>query len=518
MARLNHEKLRVHPYSPQGVQVFLWLAVLSISLLTWNCQDTQIAEGKALAQQHCATCHALPSPDLLPNNVWKYSTLPYMGTLMGVQKEIDQLQKPLSDYAILKSPQALISDDDWEKIKAYYLAESPSKFPETKVSSIAPLEKLFRVEDLPLKMEGGTFPNFTAIKIDEGNRQIIAGDQSNRIIWLLDKQGKAIQQWKDQNALTHVEGSAGKYRFTYIGTTTQANPDVNGVSQLVHFTKESTPIIQQDLKNLNRPLQVSSANMDEDAGDELISCEFGFQVGGLSIWKKGKTGSWVQHVVEAQTGATRVIIKDFNQDGKQDMLALFAQGDERIILYLNQGKLKFSQKILLRFPPIYGTSSFDIADLDQDGDWDIVCTAGDNADFSTVLKPYHGVYVFTNEGYYTFKQRAFFPQNGATKVLAADFDLDGDQDLVSIALFPDVQKRGAEGFLYLENTGKSFQTKSLPIQHLGRWSVMDVGDLDGDGDLDIALGSHAVAKFPEGSFDPAWKQAKGVLILRNLKR
>lgn len=515
---INQEKLSSFRFLPQRLNILLGLLILLISIFTWNCQDTQEAEGKALAQQHCATCHALPSPDLLPNNVWKYSTLPYMGTLMGVQKEIDQLQKPLSDYAILKSPQALIADEDWDKIKAYYLAESPAKFPEGKSNPIVPLENLFRIEDLTLKMEGATFPNFTAIKIDESNHQIIAGDQSNRVIWLLDQQGKAIQQWKDQNALTHIAGSGGKYRFTFIGTTTQANPDVNGVSQSVLFSPDKKLVNQQDLKNLNRPLQVMAANLDEDSAEELVSCEFGFQVGGLSIWKKSKTDTWTQHVLEAQTGATRVIVKDFNQDGKQDMLALFAQGDERIILYLNQGKLQFSRKILLRFPPIYGTSSFDIADLDQDGDWDIVCTAGDNADFSTVLKPYHGVYVFRNEGNFQYKQIAFYPQNGATKVLAADFDMDGDQDLVSIALFPDVQKRAAEGFLYLENTGTTWQVKSMPIQHLGRWSVMDIGDLDGDGDLDMALGSHAVAKFPEGSFDPAWKQAKGVLILRNQKR
>jgi hypothetical protein len=44
---------------------------------------------------------------------------------------------------------------------------------------------------------------------------------------------------------------------------------------------------------------------------------------------------------------------------------------------------------------------------------------------------------------------------------------------------------------------------------------MDCGDIDLDGDMDVVLGSHAVAKFPEGQFNPLWKNAKGVSILRN---
>ena len=50
------------------------------------------------------SCHLLPSPGLLPKNVWKYSTLPYMGILMGIHDEIKNLLQPLKDYVILRFP------------------------------------------------------------------------------------------------------------------------------------------------------------------------------------------------------------------------------------------------------------------------------------------------------------------------------------------------------------------------------------------------------------------------------
>jgi hypothetical protein len=347
----------------------------------------------------------------------------------------------------------------------------------------------------------------TAVRIDARRQQITAGDQSNRVIWKWDDSGKLLETRKNQDALTDITLLGAETLYTFIGTTTQANPDVNGFVSLASTGKKL-------LQGLNRPIGLVSANLDGEAGDELISSEFGFKVGGMSIWKLEK-GVYKKQVLNPQTGATKSIIRDFTGDGKPDILALFAQGDERILLYVNEGGLKFKEKALLRFPSIYGSSSFDVTDIDGDKDLDIVYSAGDNADFTTVLKPYHGVYVFENTGNFTFKQKAFFSQNGATKVMPADFDGDGDPDLLSIALFPDVAKRPGEGAMYFENKKGTFVPMTLPIQHLGRWSVMDIADVDGDGDLDVALGSHAVAKFPEGGFDPQWKQAKGLLILRN---
>jgi cytochrome c553 len=494
------------------MRLILAIALFSVFSYEFPSCKKDVSEGEALAKQYCQSCHAYPDPELLPKNVWQYSTLPYMGIMLGVTHEIDQLQKPLSDYAIMRPASQMISDDDWEKIKEYYLTKAPKELSTPAYSALTVENDLFTIEDLPVAKANGTIPNFTAVRIDASKHQIIAGDQSNRVIWILDATGKPIQTLENQDALTYVEPWKGQYLFTFIGTTTQANPDVNGS---IKTYSSGTPT--DLLKGLNRPIELKSRDLDGDGQEELISSEFGFMQGGMAIWKK--TGNtWTKKVLNPQTGATHVDIRDFNGDGQLDIVALFAQGDERIMLYTNKGGLNFDETRLLRFPSIYGTSSFDMGDVDGDGDLDIVCTAGDNADFSTILKPYHGVYVYANQGNMSFKQHAFYPQNGATKVMLADLDADGDQDMLSIALFPDVAKRPAEGLIYFKNAGKLFSQMTIPVNHLGRWSVMDIADIEGDGDFDVVLGSHAVAKFPAGGFDPAWKTAKGILILRNKRK
>ena len=488
------------------MRILLAIALFSVFSYEFPSCSNKAAEGKELAKTYCASCHMLPEPGSLPKNVWQYSTLPYMGIMMGVDKEIGMLEKPLSDYTILGPGSQLIPDEDWEKIKAYYLEEAPKTL---EMPAYIPLAtaSIFQPEPIVATLPGTTLPNMTAVRIDARRQQITAGDQSNRVIWKWDASGKLLETKTNQDALTDITLLGSETLYTFIGTTTQANPEVNGFVSQASSGKKL-------LQGLNRPIGLVSANLDGEAGDELISSEFGFKVGGMSVWKLEK-GVYKKHLLNPQTGATKSIVRDFTGDGKPDILALFAQGDERILLYENQGGLKFIGKQLLRFPSIYGSSSFDVVDIDGDKDLDMVYTAGDNADFTTVLKPYHGMYIFENTGGFAFKQKAFFSQNGATKVMPGDFDGDGDADLISIALFPDVAARPGEGAMYFENKKGTFVPMTLPIQHLGRWSVMDVADMDGDGDLDVALGSHAVAKFPQGGFDPQWKQAKGLLILRN---
>ncbi len=120
-------------------------------------------------------------------------------------------------------------------------------------------------------------------------------------------------------------------------------------------------------------------------------------------------------------------------------------------------------------------------------------SCGDNADYSPILKPYHGVYIFLNDGNNHFLQKYFFPMHGCFKAMARDFDGDGDLDIAAISFFADYQHHPEEGFVYLKNKGNlSFQPFILPETATGRWLTMDVGDFYRTGRPDIILGNFHV--------------------------
>jgi hypothetical protein len=233
---------------------------------------------------------------------------------MGVATEINGLEKPLSDYAILRPASQMISDEDWLKIKRYYLANAPKTLEMPTYENLEELTGRFEIQKTNVAIQGATIPNFTAVTFDTINQKIIAGDQSNRVIWILDQNGKPIQTIKNQNALTNVDLSNAKnnqYLLTYIGTTTQANPDVNGSAEHVEIKNNTFVNTQKPLQFLNRPIYVITKNLDLSPEDELISNEFGFKNGGLSIWKKDAKNQYHKQVLSTQTGATKTIVMDF---------------------------------------------------------------------------------------------------------------------------------------------------------------------------------------------------------------
>ncbi|WP_409014431.1 MULTISPECIES: FG-GAP repeat domain-containing protein [Dyadobacter] len=273
------------------------------------------------------------------------------------------------------------------------------------------------------------------------------------------------------------------------------------------------------ITGLRRPLQTSAADFNQDGKTDFVVSAFGHNQGGLYVFRQMQGGKFEKAAVREMAGATQSVTGDFNGDGWPDIIALFAHAQEGIWLFTNNQKGGFTEKELLRFPPVYGSSSFQLADFNADGLPDILYTAGDNSDYSRILKPYHGIYIFLNKGNFQFDKKWFYPANGATKAMAADFDGDGDLDIASIAFFADLIHNPGEKFLYFQNesvkSALKFQAFSPPIAQYGRWICMDVKDWDGDGDPDVVLGNYSRGFLNQDDVKADWNVYLPFIVLQN---
>jgi hypothetical protein len=226
-------------------------------------------------------------------------------------------------------------------------------------------------------------------------------------------------------------------------------------------------------------------------------------------------GKFIRQILRPLPGAIKAYLDDYNHDGLKDIWVLFAQGEEGVFLFTNKGKGVFDEEEVIRFPPVYGSSYFEMDDFNKDGYPDVLYTCGDNADYSLILKPYHGIYIFINDGTNHFTQKYFFPMNGCYKAMARDYDKDGDFDIAAIAFFADYAHHPEEGFVYLKNEGNfNFQPYSIPESKLGRWLTMDAGDINGDGKIDLVLGNFSVRpSLTKSNVD--WKKNSSFLVLEN---
>ncbi len=143
------------------------------------------------------------------------------------------------------------------------------------------------------------------------------------------------------------------------------------------------------------------------------------------------------------------------------------------------GELRFREQVVIDNLPWLRSEG--IVDLDGDGDLDYVGFDRDD-----------GVLVYLNDGeeFPTFSELELTGndlENGITgDVLAADFDLDGDYDIVaSMDISPDPAE---VVFRFLANDGSQnplFTTYYVDVNEYIRMYNMNIADLDGDNDIDI---------------------------------
>lgn len=483
--------------------------------------DASISAGEELAKKYCQSCHLFPEPSLANADSWSKGILPNMGPRLGIFKfQWDNYPSSRHDRSVPPNfypSKALLTDQEWQDLINYYTATSPDSLPpQQRETAIEVRRDLFTVSQPSFSQPS---PNTCYIKIDTTTHphSILQSDVHIKKILRFDASLVVVDSADAESPMVDIDFKNHSMTICNIGIL---NPNNGHFGNLRNIITDAAGKMHFDssfnIDSLQRPVQSVKVDLNGDGLDDYLVCEFGFITGALSWYENQGNNKFKKHLLRGLPGAIKAYVRDYNNDGLPDLFVLFAQGEEGIFLFTNKGKGQFEQKEILRFPPSYGSSYFEMDDFNKDGFPDILYTCGDNADFSPVLKPYHGVYIFLNDGKYNFSQKYFFPINGCYKAIARDFDGDGDLDIATIAFFPDFEKQPEEGFVYLENKGDfKFKPYSLPQAQVGRWLTMDAGDIDGDGKQSILLGNFSNAPGNKKS-KTDWKNGPAYLVLKNV--
>ncbi len=266
-----------------------------------------------------------------------------------------------------------------------------------------------------------------------------------------------------------------------------------------HFTQKVL------LEDVRRVADVQAADFDGDGDIDLVVAVFGYARGEVLMLENLGDGTFRDRVLLAKPGIIHVPVGDLNGDGFPDIAAVATQDEEEVWTLINDGKGHFTPN------RVYFSNNYDVggaglvmADLDKDGDLDLILPQGDNLeDRYSWPQSYHGCVWLENMGNGTFKPHQIAQFGGTYAAAVADFDGDGDLDIVLVSYLTDPM---TPSIVWLENDGhQNFTTHQLDTAPVGLVTVA-AGDLNGDGKADIVAGGLHLPPMTSKGFErvPVW--------------
>ena len=451
---------------------------------------------EVMVQRTCAICHALPPPEILPKSAWKgvvrdMTGLIVEGTGMPSSSSAAALDfdfEQIADYYERRAPRELPSPAPWPapgadsaRFVRHSLDFAGAKGP----AAVANVRLLTLAASAP--------PEIVAVDMLAG--LVLAGGGKGGASGLrevghlaspchvsavdLDRDGRTDLLVADLG--NPVPGDTKQGSVTWMRSRT------DGTYQSIALAT-----------GLPRVADVEAGDFDGDGDLDLIVAAFGWRKVGAILLLENQTKDWSKpvfetHVVDKRTGAIHVPVADLDGDGRLDFVALVAQQHETVSAFLGDGKGNFREETIDRAPhPAWGSSGLQLVDLDGDKDLDVLVTNGDMLD-DFQLKPYHGIRWLENRGRFPFVPHDVAPFFGALRAQAADLDGDGDMDIVACSLVQLARTAGGPApsrdlpsLVWLEQTAPGrFERHTLETG--GRHLSLDLGDADGDGDVDIVV-------------------------------
>ncbi|MEO1655457.1 MAG: VCBS repeat-containing protein, partial [Bacteroidota bacterium] len=336
--------------------------------------EAQLKEGEVLAQKYCGNCHAVPAPDLLNRSTWENSVLPRMGYMMGFYPSDAPDQRynliepgyagTLVENAGVFPKKAILEEEAWKKIEAYYLKNAPSEIEGAPVQDIEEGLKHFKV-NIP---DHYLSPPSTTLVHINANKSFFIGDAQTQQLYVFDDKMELLGRANVKEGAVSLQEVPNAYLITSMGSFSPTDAPSGLLMALPKAPNQQPKII---LDSLQRPVHTSFADFNGDGKEDILTCEFAKWTGKLTWWESRELGQApIPHILRQKPGAIKAYPVDINNDKLFDIIALFGQGDEGIFIYHNEGGGKFREEKVISFPSSYGSSYMQIFDFNRDGYWD----------------------------------------------------------------------------------------------------------------------------------------------------
>lgn len=420
----------------------------------------------------CGACHAAPDPATFAKQHWKAEV--DRGFAFYYESKRTDLKEPdrvsVVKYYEERAPERLRLPDP-----GLELASGPLRFSR----DIAETDELVATGVSHLEFVDGQllFTDMSTGTI--GNVQLSRNNLSTTSLGKLDHPSHVDLVDLDGDGTNELIASD-------LGTF---SPQDHKLGKLVRIANAATtPEVL--LENVGRIAGTAPADFDGDGNMDIAVAEFGWRSTGklhVILQSDKPEKRWQDNVVADQHGHSHVVAMDIDGDDDMDMVALQSQEYETVWCYENDGTANFTKHVLFAAPvPDYGCSCIACGDVDGDGDLDVVLSNGDSMD-SRLLKPHHAIQWIENLGNWKFEHHSVGKLPGAYGVDLADMDSDGDLDIVACAMtwWDDIDFNTIVWFE--QKTDKSFEQHCLDLS-TDQHACLATGDFDTDGDVDIAIG------------------------------